>query len=361
MLLWRTAYVVVTAVPVAVAAGAVVLHHPWAAVSWLLPALACTLCVAAASTWHDPVRPAAVVAVGWTGVVVAWQVRDTPWAITTASTQLVALAVSAWQLRNNGDREMFGSAAKIALPMVCVAIVGSFLVGDRLMSNLVERQPMKVAAAEAMFDTEGPAAFSLLATGDFTRNPGHTNRDLKVPHVLSLLATHTWDGQVEGINQLNKQYQAKYGPGEYAPFVAVVYWSFRIMVYTWGALLLFAAIGLLLWRKGKLEVSRRWLWWAMVAGIAPFIINTAGWVMTEMGRQPWIVQGLLKTSDAVSPRVTTGQVVLTLVGFVALFTVIGGIALWLFLREAKSDTRPPSPGDPSDTDAQEPTELSLAY
>ena len=94
MLLWRTAYVVVTAVPVAVAAGAVVLHHPWAAVSWLLPALACTLCVAAASTWHDPVRPAAVVAVGWTGVVVAWQVRDTPWAITTASTQLVALAVS---------------------------------------------------------------------------------------------------------------------------------------------------------------------------------------------------------------------------------------------------------------------------
>ncbi len=94
MLLWRTAYVVVTAVPVAVAVGAVVLHHPGAAASWLLPALACTLCVAAAATWHDPVRPAAVVAVGWTGVVVAWQVRDTPWAITTASTQLVALAVS---------------------------------------------------------------------------------------------------------------------------------------------------------------------------------------------------------------------------------------------------------------------------
>lgn len=94
MLLWRSAYVVVTAVPVAVAAGAAVLHHPGAAVSWLLPALACTLCVAAASTWHDPVRPAAFVALGWTSVIIAWQVRDTPWAITTASTQLVALAVS---------------------------------------------------------------------------------------------------------------------------------------------------------------------------------------------------------------------------------------------------------------------------
>ena len=94
MLLWRTAYVVFTAVPVAVAVGAVVLHHPGAAVSWLLPALACTLCVTAASTWSDPVRPAAFVALGWTGVIIAWQVRDTPWAITTASTQLVAVAVS---------------------------------------------------------------------------------------------------------------------------------------------------------------------------------------------------------------------------------------------------------------------------
>lgn len=74
-----------TAVPVAVAVGAVVLHHPGAAVSWLLPALACTLCVTAASTWYDPVRPAAFVALGWTGVIIAWQVRDTPWAITTAS------------------------------------------------------------------------------------------------------------------------------------------------------------------------------------------------------------------------------------------------------------------------------------
>ena len=69
--------------------------------------------------------------------------------------------------------------------------------------------------------------------------------------------------------------------------------------------------------------------------MTPFLINTAGWVMTEMGRQPWIVQGLLKTEDANSPRVSSGQVALTLVGFVLLFTVLGGIALWLFLREAK--------------------------
>jgi cytochrome d ubiquinol oxidase subunit I len=275
---------------------------------------------------------------------------------------LVALAVSAWQLRNGGDRDVFGSAARIALTLGCVGLVGSFVIGDGLMRNLVTYQPMKVAAAEAMFDTNAPAAFSVFATGDFTADPGHTNRDLKIPHVLSLLATHTWDGQVKGINQLNAQYRAKYGPGEYAPVVGVIYWSFRVMVYTWSALALLAAIGLLLWRRGTLETSRRWLWWAMVAGFAPFVINTAGWVMTEMGRQPWIVQGLLKTSDAVSPRVSAGQVWLTLIGFLALFTLIGGIALRLFLREAKHDVTPKPPEDGDDAArTDDPAELTLAY
>jgi cytochrome d ubiquinol oxidase subunit I len=281
-------------------------------------------------------------------------------ALMTAS--LIALAVCAWQLRNGGDREMFSSAAKIALPMVCVGLLGSLVIGDGLMRDLVRNQPMKVAAAEALFDTEQPAAFSVFATGDFTANPGATNRNLKIPHVLSLLATHTWDGKVEGVNQINARYRAQYGPGEYAPVVAVIYWSFRVMVYSWGALLAFAAIGLLLWRKGKLETSRWWLKIAIFAGFAPFVINTAGWVMTEMGRQPWIVQGLLKTSDAVSPRVSTGQVLTSLIGFLVLFSVIGGIALWLFLREARHDvTPPPDDGSGSAPDAAPDETLSLAY
>jgi len=115
LLLWRTAYVVVTAVPISVAAGVAVLQHPWAAVSWLLPALGCTLCVVAAASWHDPVRPAAAVAMGWTAVVVTWQVRDTPWAIATAPTQLVAAAIAAaaalvihHRLSNDPTRPVFG-------------------------------------------------------------------------------------------------------------------------------------------------------------------------------------------------------------------------------------------------------------
>ena len=139
--------------------------------------------------------------------------------------------------------------------------------------------------------------------------------------------------------------------------MAVIYWSFRIMVYTWSALLLFALIGLWLWRKGRLETSRRWLKLGIWAGLTPFLMNTAGWVMSEMGRQPWIVQGLLKTEDANSPLVSTGQVWLTLIGFVLLFTVLGGIALWVFLREAKH-----LPSDDEDQGTHEREgELVLAY
>ncbi|MCC6438318.1 MAG: hypothetical protein IT196_25070 [Acidimicrobiales bacterium] len=93
MLLWRTSYVVATAVPPAVALGAVVLARPWASVGWLLPSAACTLLVIAATTWTDPMRPAVFVSLGWAAVVGCWQLRETPWAINAPTTQLTALAV----------------------------------------------------------------------------------------------------------------------------------------------------------------------------------------------------------------------------------------------------------------------------
>ena len=170
-------------------------------------------------------------------------------------------------------------------------------------------------------------------------------------------ATHSWNGEVQGVNPIDEQYRQEFGPGQYSPIVAVIYWSFRVMVYTWSALLLFAAIGLWLWRKGKLETSRRFLKFGIWAGLTPFLINTAGWVMTEMGRQPWIVQGLLKTEDANSPRVSNGQLWLTLLGFVLLFTVLGGIALWVFLREAKHVQAPVEEG----AEREEESEFALAY
>ena len=249
---------------------------------------------------------------------------------------MVTLAVSAWHLRRGSEVELFTSAVKIALVLAVVGALGSMYVGDELGRTLVREQPMKMAAAEALFNTEQPASFSIIATGAFTHNPQHTNRDLKVPHLLSLLATRSWSDAVPGVNQLDAQYRQQYGPGEYAPYVALVYWSFRVMIYLWGLVFLLAARGLWLWRRGRILESRRWLKACVAGSVLPFLMNTGGWVMTESGRQPWIVQGLLKTSQASSPNVSATEVWTTLVGFVSIFTVIGGVALWLFLREARS-------------------------
>ncbi|HVP03840.1 MAG TPA: cytochrome ubiquinol oxidase subunit I [Solirubrobacteraceae bacterium] len=270
---------------------------------------------------------------------------------------LVTIGVAGYHLRREHQVDAFTTAIKVALPILCIGVVVSFLAGDQLARLLIKQQPMKMAAAEALFNTEKPASMSLLATGDFTANPGHTNRDLKIPHVLSLLATRSWDGQVLGVNQLQKQYEAKYGPGRYYPYVAVVYWSYRIMVYLFLAMAIFALVGFILWRRGKLAVSRRFQRIAIWMAVTPFLVNTAGWVMTEVGRQPWIVQGLMLTRNANSPLVTTAQVAGTLIGFTLIFTAIGGVALWLFLREARKGIHEeaPAPGGPGAPD------LSLAY
>jgi cytochrome d ubiquinol oxidase subunit I len=298
---------------------------------------------------------------------------DSIWAVVTNNTAVAAylhvlfaalltatfvvIGVAAYQLRRGHEIALFTRAIKVALPIMVVGIIGSFFAGDQLAHLLVTQQPMKMSAAEALFETEGPAAFSVFATGVLTRDPGETNRNLKIPHVLSLLATRTWDGTVVGINELERRDVARYGPGEYVPYVAVIYWSFRTMVYLWGVMLLFAGLTWWLARKERLADSRAWQTFAMVMAVSPFIVNTAGWVMTEVGRQPWIVQGLLLTRDAESPLVSTAQVAATLIGFTLIFTVLGGIALWIFLREVRH-------GAPS-KDAEQPPadvpDLTLAY
>jgi cytochrome d ubiquinol oxidase subunit I len=271
---------------------------------------------------------------------------------------MVVLGVAAWQMKRGHETALFASAAKIAMPMILVGALGSFLVGDQLAHLLVKQQPIKMAAAEALFETEQPASFSLFATGDFTRDPGSTDRNIKIPNVLSLLATRTWDGEVVGINQLEAQDIARFGPGEYVPYVAVVYWSFRVMVYTWGLMALLGALGWWLQRRGRLETSRRFQTFAIVMAVSPFVVNTAGWVMTEVGRQPWIVQNLLRTEDAESPLVSSWQVAGTLAGFTLIFTLLGGIALWLFLKYVRKGAGEPVP----ERAAEDRTpDLTLAY
>ncbi len=275
-----------------------------------------------------------------------------------ATAGMVIAAVSAWHLLRGRHLDVFGRSLRLALAVVLASTVVTGLVGHYQGMLLVREQPMKMAAAEALFETQGPAPFSLFATGSWTPNPRRTNVDVQLPHVLSLLATGHWDGTVKGINDLNREYRQRYGAGEYAPIVALTYWSFRAMVG--AATLLIALSALLLWRarRGRMLERRRLLWLLLPGAALPFVANSAGWVFTEMGRQPWVVQGLLKTSDAVSPTVGTASIVISLAGFTLLYGVLAVIGFGLFARTAAAGPDPAEGEQPTPPGAPD---LALAY
>jgi cytochrome bd ubiquinol oxidase subunit I len=248
---------------------------------------------------------------------------------------MVVSGISAWHLRRANEVDLFRRSLQMALPTVLVATLLVFLSGDEFGRRLIEKQPMKMAAAEALFETEQPASLSVFATGDFKGNPGGTNRNIKIPHLLSMIGTLSWDGKVVGINDIQREYERRYGPGNYVPIVGVTYWSFRIMIACATALVLLSAFGLWLMHRRRLEVSRRFLALALAATALPFLANTAGWVLSEMGRQPWAVQGLLKTADSVSPNVSSAEMVTTLSLLTLVYVGLGLVAGRVALREAR--------------------------
>jgi cytochrome d ubiquinol oxidase subunit I len=197
-------------------------------------------------------------------------------------------------------------------------------------------QPMKIAAAEAQWTTCQPCSFSIFQIGGGNQDQTPT-QIFAIPHLLSLLATNHWDGKVTGLSPLQAQYSKKYGPGYYVPNVFIQYWSMRLMAYTAGLMLLVGAWGLWLLRRKKLTGSPLFLRIATWAAALPFLMNTAGWLLTESGRQPWAVQGILLTKNAVSPSVSTAAIAFSLAVFVALYGVLGVVDLMLMLRYARRE------------------------
>jgi cytochrome bd ubiquinol oxidase subunit I len=154
---------------------------------------------------------------------------------------------------------------------------------------------------------------------------------------LSILAYNQLSGKVEGMNQLQAQYEHKYGPGNYVPPVRTTFWSFRIMVAAGTLMMLFALYGVYLSIKDRLE-QNKWFLRIMVPAIAlPFIGHTMGWIMTEMGRQPWVVYGLFKTENGVSPTVPASQVLTTLIGFAVVYGILAVIDIYLFLKVIREE------------------------
>jgi cytochrome d ubiquinol oxidase subunit I len=247
---------------------------------------------------------------------------------------LVMLAVSAWYLRKNEHVEAFYKTARVALIALIPAIVIQMSVGNQL--GVVEEhyQPMKIAAAEAQWTNCKPCSFSAAQIGGGSNDQTPTEI-IAIPHLLSVLATGTWNGAVTGLNTLQKQYQAKYGPGNYVPNVFIQYWSMRVMAYLATLVLLLALWGWWLLHTDRLRSSRLFLTACVWAVFTPFLMNTAGWLLTESGRQPWIVQGLQKTAVANSPSVSATTIWISLIAFILAYIVLGVADLVLMMRYSR--------------------------
>jgi len=258
--------------------------------------------------------------------------------LTTGS--IVVLGISCWHLLRGRDVDVFRRATALALIVAVPATLINLTVGNRFGLAVTQAQAMKIASAEALWNTEQPAGFSMFQIGGFSKDDQDPKVVIQVPRLLSYMATGSFSGEVQGINQLQSQEQKQYGKDNYIPNVEVTYWSIRVMAYLGVLMFLVAAIGAWLYRKRRLEKARWYLWTAIVATAFPFIAATAGWLLTEMGRQPWIVQGLLKTSEAHSPNVSSTTIGVSLGVFVALYLVLGVVDLVLMRRYARLDLPP---------------------
>jgi cytochrome d ubiquinol oxidase subunit I len=250
---------------------------------------------------------------------------------------IVVLGVCCWHFLRRHDVDLFRNAAKVALIFAVPATFFQLIVGNRFGEAVTSQQSMKIAASEAQWSTCQPCSFSLFQIGGFTESDQTPSFSIQIPRLLSYMATGSFDGQVQGLTELQRQEELKFGPGNYMPNIRVIYWSMRVMAFAGVLMFLVAALGAWLYWKKRLE-GARWFHWTALASIAlPYIAATAGWILTEMGRQPWIVQGLLKTSEANSPSVSTAWLGISLGVFIALYLILGVVDFVLMRRYARPD------------------------
>lgn len=226
-----------------------------------------------------------------------------------------------------------------------IATVSVALSGHTQGIYLREVQPMAAAASEAHWETADPADFSLIAFFDASGKKELWS--LRIPKVLSLLYYNKLSGKVEGINQLQAQYEELYGPGDYRPNIGLPYWMFRIMVGVGILMLAVSAYALYLpWKKWPAKWTR-WIKWMVIGISLPYIANTCGWILTETARQPWIVHGLLLTDDGVSP-LDPALILASLIGYTLLYAVLMVADVYLLVKYAKAGL----PAEVNETEAE---------
>ena len=264
--------------------------------------------------------------------------------LTTAA--VVIFGVACWHFLRGRNQEVFRHAVKLALIVGVPISAFNLWWGSNFGIVVTDFQPMKIAASEAQWDTCQPCSFSLFQIGGFTEDDQTPSFSIQIPRLLSFLATGSLDGEVQGLTPLQEADEAQYGSGTYMPPVRAAYWSMRAMAYAGSLVFLVLAVSAFFVWRGT-WAAKRWLLWAGVLIIPlPYIAALAGWVLSEVGRQPWIVWGLLKTADANSPSVGTATIVLSLAVFGALYLILTVLNFVLLRRYARVD--PPEVGGEGD-------------
>lgn len=244
------------------------------------------------------------------------------------------MGISAYHLVRNSNTEMFRRSFQIGAIIGVIATVLVILNGHTQAQHMVETQPMKMAVAEGLFDTENPASFSVITIGDAKgRNDVFS---IRLPNMLSMLAYNQLTGEVKGINALQKEYETKYGAGDYVPPAWIVYWTFRFMVGAGFAMAALALYGLFLSIGEMLDKQPRFLSLFTLAMLLPYIATASGWIMAEVGRSPWIVFGLMKIDQGVSPNVSAVEVLISLIGFALVYSILMVANIYLLMKFGRS-------------------------
>lgn len=256
-----------------------------------------------------------------------------------AMAAFLILAVSAWHLVRKQNVDFFKRSFQMGALVGLVASVLVFLGGHTMGQFMYENQPMKFAAIEAHWETSAPADFSIITIGDLSGKRevwSFRTSQIGIPGVLSFLACDNFECEVLGVDDLQEQAVQQYGPGDYIPLMVVTYWTFRIMM-TFG-LIMMGASAWFLWATRKKDYENaRWLKLVPFGALTlPYLANASGWILTEMGRQPWIVYGLLKVQDAVSPNLTTLDLLISLIGYTAVYGALAVAMVKLMLKYAKA-------------------------
>lgn len=244
------------------------------------------------------------------------------------------MGISAYHLVRRQKEDFF----RLSFQMAAIfGVISAFLVvltGHAQAQHIVRIQPMKMAAVEGLWNSENPASFSLFTILDQKNQRNIVS--IRIPYVLSLLAYNRPDGKVRGLLDLQAEYEAKYGPDDYIPSIFASYWSFRVMVGLGMLMLLLTGYALYQVMRNRSLPKVRFLGLFSLAIPLPYLANTMGWVLTEMGRQPWVVYGLMKTRDAISPTTSTGMVLTTVIGFTLIYGLLMAVDIFLLSRFAKA-------------------------